>query len=477
MQARAQKVTLPVFQRIQLCDAKDQGAQLFASHAGFNKKLYYRASISTASSYGEGNGNQCNLFPVVTDASGAIWEPALLYLAHRVFDLANCTMATNHNVADDLVHFKRFLDEKNLQFDNFDSPASYELPTYRYRNYLQKQFEQGLLPASSAKRRMHSAIGFYRYLMQKEIISPRNSPWQSKTVKLHLKNSKGFARTQTVETSDLRIKARVQAAPYTDTIDDGGKLRPLPWDHQLLLFKNLMEWSNPEMALIHLIAIFTGARIQTILTLKKSDFPATLASSNTEFRLKVGPGTGVDTKGNKGLLLYFPAWLCERICTYAVSPRAANRRIRATEKEDENCLFLSKFGRPYYDARQKTQKFIPEKTTRYNSNGQEVRKFKAGLIKKIRETDGAASFYYRFHDLRATFGMNLTDAQLQLVREGKITLAQAREYVRFRMGHSSYETTDKYLNYRANLEFIHSVRDSYGSYLHELSNLTVGAQA
>ena len=73
--------------------------------------------------------------------------------------------------------------------------------------------------------------------------------------------------------------------------------------------------------------------------------------------------------------------------------------------------------------------------------------------------------------------MNLTDAQLQLVREGKITLAQAREYVRFRMGHSSYETTDKYLNYRANLEFIRSVRDSYGSYLHELFSLTLGVTA
>lgn len=477
MQSQAGKVILPVFQKIQLCNGEDQGAQLFARQEGFDKELYYRANSGIADTYDERNGSDCNLFPVVTNASGGIWEPALLYLAHRVFDLANCTMATNHNVADDLVHFKRFLDEKNLQFDNFDSPASYELPTYRYRNYLQRQFDQGILPASSAKRRMHSVIGFYRYLMRKEIISPRNSPWQSNTVKLHLKNAKGFATIQTVETSDLRIKARQQADPYTDTIDDGGKLRPLPWEHQLLLIKNLMEWSNPEMALIHLIAIFTGARIQTILTLEKSDFPPTLASANTEFRLKVGPGTGVDTKGSKGLLLYFPAWLYDRICTYAASPRAANREMRATEKENANYLFLSKFGRPYYDARKKTQKFIPEKTTRYNSNGQEVRKFKAGLIKKIREIDGATSFYYKFHDLRATFGMNLTDAQLQLVREGKITLGQAREYVRFRMGHSSYETTDKYLNYRTNLEFIHHVRDSYGTYLNELCNLTLGVPA
>jgi integrase len=228
------------------------------------------------------------------------------------------------------------------------------------------------------------------------------------------------------------------------------------------------------MALIHLIAIFTGARIQTILTLRKSNFPKTIVSSSTDFKLKVGPGTGVDTKGDKIIFLYFPAWLCERICTYATSPRADNRQTGAIDGEHKDHLFLSKYGRPYYDTKQSTQEFNPKKATRYNSNGQEVRKFKAGLIKKIHQTDGEMSFHYRFHDLRATFGMNLTDAQLKLVREGNITLAQAREYVRFRMGHSSYETTDRYLNYRKNLEFVHAIRDSYGAYLHELRDLTLG---
>jgi len=474
MQTRAGKVILPVFQKIQLCDGEDQGAQLFARRSGFDKELYYRADIGIADAYDERNGKKCNLFPVVTNASGGVWEPALLYLAYRVFNLANCTMATNHNVADDLVHFKRFLDDKNLEFDNFDSPASYELPTYRYRNYLQRQFEQGFLPVSSAKRRLQTVIGFYRYLIQSEILTPKHAPWQAMTVKLHLRDAKGFARSRIVEKSDLRLKARMQPDPYAETIDDGGKLRPLSWEHQLLLIRNLMGWTNPEMALIHLIAIFTGARIQSILTLKQSNFPPKIAGYNAEYKLKVGPGTGVDTKGNKGIFLYFPAWLSQRICTYSISPRATKRRERTVDREHEDYLFLTKYGSPYYDTRLSMQKFRSEKTSRYNSNGQEVRKFKAGLINKIRQTDGVADFYYRFHDLRATFGMNLTDAQLQLVQEGKITLAQAREYVRFRMGHSSYETTDKYLNYRANLEFTHAIRDSYGAYLQDLSNVMLG---
>ncbi|MGH8855151.1 MAG: hypothetical protein ACREWI_12840 [Telluria sp.] len=99
MQSQAGKVILPVFQKIQLCNGEDQGAQLFARQEGFDKELYYRANSGIADTYDERNGSDCNLFPVVTNASGGIWEPALLYLAHRVFDLANCTMATNGFVA------------------------------------------------------------------------------------------------------------------------------------------------------------------------------------------------------------------------------------------------------------------------------------------------------------------------------------------------------------------------------------------
>jgi hypothetical protein len=233
---------------------------------------------------------------------------------------------------------------------------------------------------------MQSVVAFYRYLIAKEIIIPKHQPWQAKTVKLHLKDRKGFPTSRTVETSDLRIKARVQRDPYSETIEDGGKLRPLTWDDQLLLIKNIMKWTNPEMALIHLIAIFTGARIQTILTLKRSNFRAPLAELNTEWRLKVGPGTGIDTKGDKALFLYFPAWLRERICTYVASPRAAKRYDAANKGEHEDYLFLTKYGRPYYDPKYSTQKFSSSKTTRYNSNGQEVRKFKAGLIKEILKT-------------------------------------------------------------------------------------------
>lgn len=40
-------------------------------------------------------------------------------------------------------------------------------------------------------------------------------------------------------------------------------------------------------------------------------------------------------------------------------------------------------------------------------------------------------FYtFKYHDLRATFGMNLTSSLLENVNKGKISLHDAREYVK-----------------------------------------------
>lgn len=464
------KTTLPIFRKIQLCDPEDPGARSFATDTA----SHYRTYESQLNEDAELSSYSCNLFPIVTTASGGVWEPALLFFSHRIFDLGNCQIETHRNVADDLQHFKQFLDSKNLAYDNFDCPASHELPTYRYRSYLQNQISQGLLPISSARRRLQSVVAFYRYLIEKKIVLPANAPWKEKNVKLHIRDDKGFSRLRNVASTDLRIKFQVQQNHYSETIDDGGKLRPLSWNDQIVLIKNLMEWKNPEMAIIHLIAIFTGARIQTILTLKTTHFSTSPNALDDEFKLKVGPGTAIDTKGDKISFLNFPMWLFERILTYSASPRASKRRAKNINQDHDDYLLLTKYGRPYYDAKIDTQKFQNGKITRYNSNGQEVRKYKALLIKKINATTNGSIFHYRFHDLRATFGMNLTDAQMTLVQMGQITLAQAREYVRFRMGHSSYEITDRYLNHRKNIEHTRAVKDAYGSYLENLRNAALG---
>ena len=58
-----------------------------------------------------------------------------------------------------------------------------------------------------------------------------------------------------------------------------------------------------------MVSLLTGARIQTVLTLKVRHALFDLADSRSpELRLPVGPGTGVNTKNDKRVVLVFPAW-------------------------------------------------------------------------------------------------------------------------------------------------------------------------
>jgi len=63
------------------------------------------------------------------------------------------------------------------------------------------------------------------------------------------------------------------------------------------LIKALKALGNTEYALMHFIALLTGAREQTVLTLRARDFmvpPSKIVQ--WPFKLRCGPGTGFDTK-------------------------------------------------------------------------------------------------------------------------------------------------------------------------------------
>ena len=157
--------------------------------------------------------------------------------------------------------------------------------------------------------------------------------------------------------------------------------------------------------------------------------------------------------------------------TYTLSQRARTRRERAAGGDHEDqYLFLSVRGSPLYRSKTDAQAFDASNTLRHAKVGQGVRQFITDYVIPWVRTNckGAADFHYRFHDLRASFGMNLTEDQLALVSQGHITLAQAREYVKTRMGHESAATTDLYPNHRHNLKMVRQVNDDYADHLKSL---------
>lgn len=416
-------------------------------------------------------GSRFNLFPVVLDKAGAPWAEANIYILARLEGVLSSAMSTYAGIADDLAAFRRFLDEQNIDWTNF--PAhKLSRPTYRYNGHLRLAVAAGEVGLTTAKRRMSSVIGFYNWLQSEGVLTPNNPPWKAQDRFIELKDAKGLSYSKQVTVTDVGIHIPKHTDPYAGTIDDGGALRPLTLEEQGWLMAALLTQGNTEMTLIHLFGLLTGARIQTALTFRVRHVLLELEDQNlSEIRFPVGPGTGVDTKNNKRMVLHIPRWFYEMLRTYALSERARRRRCRAEGGDTEDqYLFLSVRGAPLYQSKAETEDFDETNELRHAKAGQGVRQFIAERVIPYIQKHYCSTFKYRFHDTRASFGMNLTDHQLALVARGEITLHQAREFVKVRMGHESSATTDRYLQYRSNLKLVRQVAQDYSAHLRNLSD-------
>lgn len=225
------------------------------------------------------------------------------------------------------------------------------------------------------------------------------------------------------------------------------------------------------MILTHLLGVATGARLQTILTMRLHHIRTDMTDSELkEIKIPAGLSTGIDTKNDKKIVIHIPFWLYQKLQIYAMSERAQKRRAKSSlGNSDDQYLFLTNRGRPYYESKSDLQNFDKDFELHHMKNGQGVRVFiREWMIPHIRAESNKPKFHYQFHDLRATYGMNLTDEQLEYVARGEISLHQAREFVRVRMCHESSATTDLYLQYRQNLEHIRQVTSAYNDHLCEI---------
>lgn len=432
---------------------------------------YWREPISpTATRWTEFRG-----VPLVLEADGAPWAPGCLWLVEKA-QAKPLNIASLMPIAQDLAAYKAFLDDLVLQWADFSAVEKYLRPTYLYRNHLQAQVNSGELKKSTASRRMSTVISFYRFLMRNSRMkfNPENPPWVDTAVGIEYRDSKGFKQVATVTSTDVSIKASKRQDAWGETINDGGQLRPLPVNEQQALVAALKRLDNIEYALMHYIALLTGAREMTVLTLRLRDVltaPQNIATWS--HKVRCGPGTGVDTKGDVvGVYLSMPRELYEQLHEYAVSERARRRRAKTELGEDSsNYLFLTQHGQPFYESKEdrNAQRDPAAPLRRSALTGRPLRKFiRDSVIPEVRKT--IPRFKYRFHDCRATFGMNWVDFQmLQAGPEGfgKHYL-WARDQLRKLMWHKSPLTTDKYLEYREHMHHLQLAQSGWSSHLIEL---------
>lgn len=416
-------------------------------------------------------------FPLVLDASGAPWAPACLWLLEKAQAKPQHTRSLPP-LAQDLAAYKRFLDEAALDWDDFSSVEKYARPTYLYRNHLHELVNAGELKKSTAARRMASVIRFYRFLMGTSRMNfvPANEPWVESELGIAYRDSKGFKQVASVITTDVSIKNTRYDDAWDEAISDGGKLRPLTVDEQRAVVTALKSLANIEYALMHYVALLTGAREATVLTLRLRDFARPPEQIPTwSHKIRCGPGTGIDTKRDvPDVYLSVPKVLYAQLHAYAVSARARARRAKTAMGEDPlNYLFLTQHGQPYYESKDgRHAQLEPTRALRRSvKSGYPLRKFIAEkVIPEVRKAHPNLSrFQYRFHDLRATFGMNWVDYQMQKAGEDFAKhYLYARDQLRKLMWHRQATTTDRYLEYRQHMHHLQLAQVGWSEHLTDL---------
>lgn len=472
MTALARKAILPRFVVTELAEEDDSSATQIEIAPG--RSYFIRPKMVP----GESNRRdgkpkwvptQFNLYPVILNGDGAPWPEANLWILSTLESKVNPVMTSFASIAEDLAAYLRFIEEYEIDWLNFPSQKLHR-PTYRFNGHLKHLVQSQEIKASTAKRRMSAVIRFYRWLMEEKIFVPEYPPWKESDRYIEFKGHYGESAIKKVTTTDVSIHVTKQDDPYDGCIDDGGKLRPLPQHEQEWLMDALITLGNTEMTLIHLFGLLTGARIQTILTFLVRDVLKNHGGNPPGFlRYPVGPGTGIDTKNDKKLVLHIPVWLYEMLHTYASSERAKIRRLRAIGGDTEDqYLFLSIRGAPLYTSKQ-DESLGESNELRHKKCGQGVRQYMTDYIIPFIRKKYDSRFHYQFHDTRATYGMNLVDTRFILIEKKESTLKEVLDFVQARMGHASPATTERYLNYRSRLKMVHAVQDGWESKLERMA--------
>lgn len=412
-------------------------------------------------------------FPIVLNGDGSPWEPAVLWLKDRA--LSNPTKSRSLlPIAQGLRDYKVFLDDLSLEWNDFSSIEKLMRPTYLYLTHLEELVYSGQIKPSTAKRRMSTVIGFYRFAEHDRRLrfKPANEPWVEKTIGLLYRDTQGFNRLKQIVTTDLRIRVPSGEDALSDTIDDGGKLRPLRANEQTVLVEALKTLGNTEFSLMHYLGLLTGAREMTIMTLRLRDFlSAPSAIPSWPYKVRCGPGTGNDTKFDKtDVYLNIPKMLYRMLHVYGLSERSKGRRAKSRLGDSPlNYLFLTRQGNPYYEGKDE-QNALHETTKplrRSSAQGQSLREFiTKRVIPEMRKT--LPQFHYKFHDTRATFGMNWVDHVMGTERAGNEKYHWAMDQLRKLMWHKRVSTTEKYLEYRSNRQYLDSALRGWASHLLEM---------
>jgi integrase len=419
--------------------------------------------------------------PTVIGADGMPWDLACYYLT----DITVQQASDPASIQKYAVHLSEFYDfcVGNAIDPCLDTASKRKKPIVRFRERLLASVRDGEVTDKTANNKIGNVVRFYRWLIDDYDYAFKYPPFNSESLLISFGKASGNIGHKLVRSHDARIKITPKShLPSEKVIIDDGRLRPLPPDEQEVLLNTIGAHKNTEMWLIFIFALTTGARIQSILTLRHKHFRAD-TDPDSSVPLPIGRGTSVDSKYSKRQTLIIPSFIQQKIAVYSHSERSKKRfdkycelrNIKPSEEAMEECyLFLSNRGHPFYDGKSELYKADSSQVRSNLRSGDAVRKFiKQHLLPPMKKVFGP-NYHFQFHDLRATFGMNLVDACNKLVDEKEMAASEVLPFVQSRMNHSDSKTTEGYIKYRENNEQVERIIEEYQNTLMDRIDAILG---
>ncbi|MEH6565079.1 MAG: site-specific integrase [Halopseudomonas sp.] len=392
------------------------------------------------------------LFPFLLNSDGSPWDEANLFLFKAARDHKKGYSLSNsvRQKAAWLLDYKIFCEKNNINYMDFTCRKPMR-PTYRYFSELVRDVEAGTLKRNLLNKKTRVTYDLYSYLSKQpgSIIDIERVD-SVKSLTLFLKGSHGRAYSVNVEKRGQTLRSYNKGAPvHVGFVSEyGEELRPLKEHERIELVRVLnLEHFSVDERIMHLVGMETGARKQTILTMRMKHldgFSPEKKLKDGTYKILAGPGTGIDTKFDKKQALYFPQTVVDMIRTYANCKKARERRSKFVSKngailgEGDMYIFLSPEGDAHYMAKSDPR----YKITKSKSQGRNTYYTKKKILKYAKD------FFpkdFTFHWTRATYALGYYRWLQPLSAKGLVTDGDIISMVQKRMHHSDRLTTENYL--------------------------------
>ena len=397
-------------------------------------------------------------FPVLWEDDGITpWHDGNQFLWSLLFNKTDATFKQLNHKAKQLMEYKLFT-EANYGYDllDFKSLRPAHRVSYAYFYHLLKRG----ISAGNLNQHTATVYQFYEWLNEQPHIE-LDLTRVDKTHRAFIKFETNWGK---VMSKEVKVRSQMVVTPQASSVrqgfvrDEGEDLRPLYDDEFDLLCAILgtTQFTATER-MIYQVALDTGARKQTVLTLRKKHVDKLMQGRPDEYgtvRLNCSSAIGIDTKGGRVLAIHFPRELIERLHIYVnsadymkkVAKFKAARKPRPEDLQEENnempdddiYVFLSNQGNPLYMAKDDPL-YRKLKTPPEGNYLQTVtRKIKAAEPKHFPSD-------YTFHWTRATYAYRFYKFLTPLVDSGQLGVSDAIVLIQRRLGHKLRETTEHYL--------------------------------